>query len=126
MAAMPEPVTILLVDDNADVSGAFVAVLESLGYRALAAASGEDGLRLWRDERSRVALVLMDQTLPDMNGLDVIRRLRAEGLAAPCIMLSGYPADPEATNEIAAWLKKPLDVEELIGAVERALGDVRA
>jgi len=83
--------TILLVDDNADVTGAYVAVLEMLGYRPLAAGSGEEGIRRWRAERDRVALVIMDQTLPDMRGLDAIRRLRAEGLDIPCIVLTAGP-----------------------------------
>jgi two-component system cell cycle sensor histidine kinase/response regulator CckA len=118
----PDAQTILLVEDNRDVSEAYTAVLETLGYRVLLAANGEEALRVWEAERKRIALVLTDLAMPGMSGAEVYRTLRERGIAAPVIVLSGYPMPAgQDLDGIAGWLQKPLEVEELIAAVERAL-----
>jgi CheY-like chemotaxis protein len=121
-----ESKTILLVEDNRDVSDAYTAVLETLGYRVVLAHDGEEALKIWDCERDRIALVLTDLAMPGMSGTEVFGALRDRGITAPVIMLSGYPVPTGVNLEgIADWLQKPLEVEELIAAVDRALGSAR-
>jgi CheY-like chemotaxis protein len=122
----PESKTILLVEDNRDVSDAYTAVLETLGYRVVLAHDGEEALKIWDCERDQIALVLTDLAMPGMSGTEVFGALRDRGITAPVIMLSGYPVPTGVNLEgIADWLQKPLEVEELIAAVDRALGSAR-
>ena len=121
-----ESKTILLVEDNRDVSDAYTAVLETLGYRVVLAHDGEEALKIWDCERDRIALVLTDLAMPGMSGTEVFGALRDRGITAPVIMLSGYPVPTGVNLEgIADWLQKPLEVEELIAAVDRALASAR-
>ena len=115
--------TILLVEDNSDVSTVFTEVLETLGYRVLSAPSGEEALRIGEREGATIRLVLTDLTLSGMTGTDVCRALRARGLTPPAIVFSGYPPPPGATavEGVVAWLQKPFAVDELLAAVRRAL-----
>ncbi len=117
--------TILLVDDNVDVSGAYTAVLETLGYRVLCARDGAEAVRLGRAHRDEIALVLTDLAMPGMSGAEVVQALRREGVRAPVVVMSGYAQPAEAASgalgDVAAWLVKPLDVDELARAVEDAL-----
>ena len=117
--------TILLVEDNPDVSEAYAAVLESLGFRVLRAHSGQQALALAEVERERIALVLTDLAMPGMSGIDVYHALRGQGMTVPVIILSGYPLPSRGLDGISDWLQKPLEVEELIAAVNRALGTSR-
>jgi two-component system, cell cycle sensor histidine kinase and response regulator CckA len=121
-----ESKTILLVEDNRDVSDAYTAVLETLGYRVVLAHNGEEALKIWDSERDQIALVLTDLAMPGMSGTEVFGALRDRGITAPVIMLSGYPVPTGVNLEgIADWLQKPLEVEELIAAVDRALASAR-
>ncbi len=113
--------TILLVEDNRDLAEAYAALFACLGYRVLTAASAEEALEVTAREAGRVALVITDLTLPGMSGTDLGQALRARGEAVPVIVLSGYPPAGAAGDAIAAWLQKPLEVEELLAAVRRAL-----
>ena len=115
--------TILVVEDNEELVGVYVEVLECLGYRVLAARSGDDALALGEREASDIALVLTDLTIPGTTGTEIYRALRALGVRAPAIVFSGYPApaDASAQEGVVAWLEKPLEVEELLAAIERAL-----
>jgi CheY-like chemotaxis protein len=117
--------SILLVDDNADVSFAFATCLELAGYRVHAASSGEEALKIAADNRGEIALVLTDLTMPGMPGREFIRTLRSDGLHVPVIVMSGRPrgesvVDP-LEDEIAAWLQKPFTVDDLVDAVGRTL-----
>jgi two-component system cell cycle sensor histidine kinase/response regulator CckA len=113
--------TILLVEDNRDLAEAYAALFTCLGYRILSAASAEEALEVTASEAGRVALVITDLTLPGMSGTDLGQALRARGEAVPVIVLSGYPPAGAASDAIAAWLQKPLEVEELLAAVRSAL-----
>ncbi|MGB9606733.1 MAG: response regulator, partial [Bryobacteraceae bacterium] len=89
---------ILLVDDNKLGLSARKALLEEQGYRVTTAASGEAALELFR--RARFDLVITDFKMPGMNGIELIRAIRAERPAVPIILISGY-TDALGLNELA-------------------------
>ncbi len=83
---------VLVAEDNAVNQIVFSQILEGLGYRYSIAADGEEAVRLWKEHKPR--LVLMDITLPKMNGFDACRQIReVEGRGSPTPII-GVLAQP--------------------------------
>jgi two-component system cell cycle sensor histidine kinase/response regulator CckA len=131
----PEPdagqarATILVVDDDDGVRSVAARALSARGYRVLTAVNGADGVRVFEQNRSTLSLVLMDVTMPEMNGFDALRHIRATGSRVPVLLSSGYELDPGTLSpeDFSGILEKPYDVQALIAAVEAAIaGSSRA
>jgi DNA-binding response OmpR family regulator len=112
--------TILLIEDDGHTSALVSTVLEMAGYRVLPAVDGHAALDVSRREGARIRLVLTDLALPGMKGTEVCRTLGQHGVTAPVIVLSGY-SRPMTTEGVAAWLQKPLEIEELLATVKGTL-----
>lgn len=85
---------VLVAEDNAVNQIVFSQILEGLGYRYSIAADGEEAVRLWKEHKPR--LVLMDITLPRMNGFDACRQIREaqeRGSPTPIIGVLAQPFD---------------------------------
>lgn len=109
---------VLLVEDNDDARQATKELLILLGWEVLEAESGEAAQHLVRDVRPRLALV--DLSLPDMSGYDLIKQLRENGLASTRFMtLSGFAGDLAREQEVGIHrhLQKPLGLSELQSAL---------
>jgi CheY-like chemotaxis protein len=114
--------TVLVVDDDGDIRDALCLVLEHNGYRALAASNGEEALARLRAD-APVDLILLDMMMPVMDGWG-FRKSQPDGPAfveIPVIVLTG---DGRASSKAAAigaagYLKKPLDLGDLLEAVAR-------
>jgi DNA-binding response OmpR family regulator len=109
-------VTILLVEDEERVASFVVKGLEAEGYAVEHVATGTEALaRIRADEPD---LIVLDLTLPDIEGLELLRRLREGGLAAPVIILTarGDLDDRVQALEIGAddYLNKPFHFDELL------------
>jgi DNA-binding response OmpR family regulator len=79
---------ILVVDDDADLRAALVEQLDlEEGFRAEGAASGEEGVEIARE--GRASLIVLDISLPDMDGMEACRKMREAGVKAPIILLTG-------------------------------------
>ncbi|MCA1616811.1 MAG: response regulator [Acidobacteria bacterium] len=116
---------VLVVEDHPDIRSMLKTMLEMRGYGVLEAADGEQGVCV--AERERPSLILMDATLPRLDGLAATRRIRAlaslEGV--PVVFLSGH-AQPDFRNEAlssgaAEFLVKPVRLAELERVIERHL-----
>jgi len=117
------PLRILIVDDEPPIRRFLRTALAAQDYRVEEAGDGEAALDFLK--RNLVDLVILDLGLPGMDGLDVVRRLRAEGKTVPIIILSSR--DDEA-GKVAAldlgaddYVSKPFGVEELSARVRAAL-----
>jgi two-component system, NarL family, capsular synthesis sensor histidine kinase RcsC len=121
MTALSQDPQILLVDDNTIVRDMLVDLVESLGHRADAAASGEEALALF--DRHRYAMVLTDLVMPGMCGWDVLAALRQRDASLPVIIVTGSPivGDPRALQPGVAVLKKPVDVRALDAMIKQML-----
>jgi DNA-binding response OmpR family regulator len=85
---------ILVIDDDADLREALVEQFaHEDGFAAEAAATAADGLAV--AERTKPAAIVLDVSLPDMDGFDACRRLREQGVKAPIIMLTGAAQEEE-------------------------------
>ncbi len=115
--------TVLIVDDEFDLSGTLRAILEGEGYRAETCANGREAL-----ERLRSAtpdLVLMDVMMPILSGFEVLRTMRRmQGLEdVPVILMSS--AAPGVNPEEYRWqafLRKPFSLPLLLATVEKVIG----
>ena len=117
------PLRILIVDDEPPIRRFLRTALAAQDYRVEEAGDGEAALDFLK--RNPVDLVILDLGLPGMDGLEVVRLLRAEGKSVPIIILSSR--DDEA-GKVAAldlgaddYVSKPFGVEELSARVRAAL-----
>jgi serine/threonine protein kinase len=114
-----ETPTILVVEDDDTLRGTLEMSLLSEGYEVLKAGNGREGIRLAHEKAPQ--LVLLDVTLPGMNGLDVCRELRHKGFTAPIIMVTGRVAEVDRVVglEIGAddYLTKPFGRNELVARI---------
>jgi CheY-like chemotaxis protein len=113
---------ILVVDDEADVRTFLAAVLKKAGYEVLLAADGREAFEI--AERERPALVILDLQMPNQSGTDFYRRVlkHRELQEIPIIVVSGLAGRHLALREPFAVFDKPIDPDEFIATVEKALG----
>jgi nitrogen regulation protein NR(I) len=124
---MISPATVLLVEDDASLAGELRHVLESEGWRVIAAASAEEGFGL--AERERCDVVLTDFRLPRGTGLDLVRRLHAVQPRLPVIVMTAHGTTETAieATKLGAYdyLLKPFEMPDLIEVVGRAVASSR-
>ncbi len=118
---------ILVVDDDAGVRRSLERVLLSRGHQVLLAADGGEGLQTWRERGAD--LVLLDIHMPNTDGIEVLVQLRGKAPRLPVIVMSG--GDQTRHLDLlgdarllgaSAVLSKPFTLDEIVGAVERAVG----
>ncbi len=121
--------TVLLVEDEEKVREAGCEILESLGYRVLAAGHGVEALRLYRQQAvstsGKVDLVLTDLVMPEMGGRELMRTLRRENPHLKGLAITGY-ALTEGVEELRKEglmdiVQKPFDIDTLAQVVRKAL-----
>ncbi|HKO93323.1 MAG TPA: response regulator, partial [Polyangiaceae bacterium] len=117
------PRRVLVVDDEAVVRTLLRRSLERRGYTVLEAEGGRAGLRALRE--SLPDLVVLDMSMPDIDGAEVLRQVRADGLGLPILLTSGN-VDPTAERRLEpdsfqGFLRKPFSITELMRAIENAL-----
>lgn len=116
---------VLIVEDHEDTRFLLRYLLEMRGYRVIEAKDGEDAVR--QAVTLTPDLVLMDRSLPRMDGLSATRRIheREELQVVPVVFLSGHahPADREAAFAAGCcdYLVKPLDTKQLDRILEKRL-----
>ena len=114
---------ILCIDDNAHGLRARRVLLEGLGHEVTNARSGAEGLKAFR--RSKADLVIVDFVMPQMNGAEVVRKIKKSSPRVPVILLSGYtePLNLETKVKEADCIvsKGTREIPELLNAVRRLL-----
>lgn len=110
---------IMIIDDDRSICDVLSDLLNGLGYEVLAFTDGCSALATMALEsgRSRLDVVLLDLNMPGMDGMAVLREIRAKYPGIPVIMMSGTPAQEsfkKAIDEgVRDWIRKPIDVEVL-------------
>ncbi|MET0980774.1 MAG: response regulator, partial [Telluria sp.] len=120
------PISILNVDDNDGARYAKTRILRSAGFHVLEAANGTDALAMVRDEEP--ALVLLDVKLPDINGIEVCRRIKADPDTSGVLVLQTSAALTNRADKIRGleggadnYLAAPIEADELIANVNALL-----
>ncbi|MDX6408946.1 MAG: hypothetical protein QOE13_2017 [Gaiellaceae bacterium] len=117
---------ILAADDNDDILGLVKAVLERAGYEVAAVGNGAQALASVADRRPDLAV--LDITMPEVDGLEVLRRLRADETTRdlPVVLLSAQAQESDVEQGFAAgasaYLKKPFRPRELTDSIAELLG----
>ena len=121
--------TILVVEDHADTAEMLSIILQTEGFDVLSAsnAAGAMGI-LSGSEASRIGVVLLDLTLPDMDGDEAIRKLKNENVGLPPVLImSAKPAksleDAASVLGAAGIVRKPFDIQALLESIHSALND---
>jgi diguanylate cyclase (GGDEF)-like protein len=112
-------VQVLVVDDDAAMAGTLVEILTSRGLTAVGVTSA--GAAIVREQELHPSVVICDQRLPDMTGLELCAAIRAIDADVSLILLTGYASLDTAiaaVGQIDQYLTKPVPVEELIESVE--------
>lgn len=127
---MTTPRKLLLVEDQADIRRVFVFMLEKLGYEVHEFSSGSAAIANFSQLQPGVAVV--DVGLPDLDGIEVIRRLREMESKQPAdhhrpviaVALTGSDDEPQRNNAIAAgfdfYFVKPVDMRQVHAAIQSA------
>jgi PAS domain S-box-containing protein len=120
-AAQPasRPLAVLVVDDDALVLMNTAAMLEDLGHEVTSAHSGREALHRF-EQRQRYDLLITDQGMPGMTGLQLIEQARLKAPDMPAILATGYAELPEGPVPDAIRLNKPFLQGALAEAVRRA------
>ena len=127
---MPEG-TLLIVDDDPNLRDAMAAVLEQGGYGVHQAGDGEEALKRLREEPEGFDGIVLDWKMPRMDGLEVLRRIKADPRTAPLPVIfqtgSGDAAVIKESLTAGAhyFLEKPVRRKELLATVRTAVEDCR-
>lgn len=122
------PVRILVVEDDINIQQLNSSVLRRSGYHVDTA---EDGADAWEAlQASAYDLLITDNTMPKVSGLELVKMLRSARMTLPVVMASGT-IPTEALNgnsslQLAATLLKPFTKDELLGTVEKVLHTAKA
>ncbi len=117
---------ILIVDDDPDIAGAFTHILQSADYDVISAATGQECLQIARGERPD--LILLDVRLPDINGLEVCRRIKTDPELAQIAVINVTGMRTSKDDEVEgieagadAYLTKPVHLRTLLAHVQTLL-----
>ncbi|MGD0230136.1 MAG: response regulator [Syntrophorhabdales bacterium] len=116
---------ILLVDDEPDIIETASQLFQRLGYRVTAVQSGTEALRVFLDDPSRFDLVITDQTMPDLTGIDLAGRILQVRSDTPVILFTGYSEavspDTARAAGISEFIMKPISKREVAETIRRLL-----
>ena len=114
--------SILIVEDDADLLDILCFTLRREGHEVIAARDGAIGLQLWRQKDPR--LVLLDVDLPKVNGWEVCRQIRAES-NTPILMLTAARSDADIVRGLDSgaddYITKPFNPRELLARIRAVL-----
>lgn len=117
--------TILVVEDETDVSFFLETMLQSHGYHVLCAVDSEHALSLFKEHRQEIQLVFSDVGLPKVDGISLCEELRMMKPGLPVILASGYPTKDfkDRLNQLGpqAFLSKPYNTNDILRTVRLAL-----
>jgi DNA-binding response OmpR family regulator len=114
--------SVLVVNEDADLLDLLVYALRREGYMVLAAADGPQALR--RFEADEPDIILLDVTMPKLNGFEVYRRLREAG-ETPIVMLTSWDEEEDVLRRLQlgadSYVTKPFSLEQLLAQMKTVL-----
>jgi PAS domain S-box-containing protein/putative nucleotidyltransferase with HDIG domain len=120
---MEDVLSVLVVDDDVALSKTLADILRVKGYVPTAVGTGRAALQ--QLERDRPIVAVIDLRLPDIDGLEVLQRIKDASPDTECIVLTGYASESSAIEAINlgaySYIRKPYDVEQLLLTIQRAV-----
>jgi len=118
------PRSVLIIDDEASIRQSLSGALKDEGYKVKTSSSGQEGIDALRSERADI--VLLDIWMPDMDGLETLKHIKAEWADLTVIMMSGHGTIETAVRatKLGAFdfIEKPLSLERLLVLLQNASG----
>lgn len=118
--------TILVVDDEEPVRWVASKALQKMGFEVITAADGQEGVAMFREQAGKIAAILLDMTMPNMDGTEAFREIRKISRDVPVVLTSGYdPKDALVSMEgenFSGFLQKPFKLAML----QKSMRDVLA
>jgi DNA-binding NtrC family response regulator len=109
--------TILLIDDEDIVIDIGGQILERLGYRAVTARSGKEAIEIYRANKNKINMVILDVIMPDMGGGETYDRLKKINPDIKVLLSSGYSINGQASEIMSrgcnGFIQKPFNMEQL-------------
>ena len=119
---------ILVIEDQEDLAALYQTSLTKAGYEVFKAYTGEEGLADFQDNGADA--VLLDMTLPEMNGLQTLQQIRALNTNVPVVVATGETSQHtrKACERLGvqAYLPKPVDYDDLVKTFRGALADEKS
>ncbi len=115
--------TILMVDDEERILNLGVTLLTQNGYTVLTATNGVEALAVYQEKQKEIDLVILDFSMPAMDGRKSLQRLKRINPDIPIILASGYSTFTHdfKSEGIAAFLDKPYEFQEMLETVRKTL-----
>jgi CheY-like chemotaxis protein len=117
--------TVLLVDDEEAIREVGQELLEALGYRVLLSGDGKEALDVYKKNRDRIDIVLLDIVMPQMGGGEVYEKIKGINPDVKVLLLSGYSIDGEAADIMKrgcnGFIQKPFTMKELSARIRQIL-----
>jgi len=116
--------TILIAEDEPLVLDLARRMLEGAGYRILTAVDGRDALRLFKENKDHIDLVILDAVMPQLSGWEAIREIRRIRPSIPAIFSTGYDPQraPTLPDGVAPrFIQKPFSLDHLLEVVRETL-----
>ena len=117
--------TILVVDDDKSIRLVARRILEGVGFSVLTAKDGNDALNIFADNEKDIVLVILDMTMPNMDGAQTYEKLHEMNSIVPVLLVSGY--DEQETKRrfsgagLAGFIQKPFDRNILLDTIKDVL-----
>jgi DNA-binding NtrC family response regulator len=120
---MDSDARILIVDDDENIRKVLMAILEDKGYEMEAVGTAGEAIK--RTEKNFYNLALIDIRLPDMEGIDLLTKIRETTPRMRKIIITGYPTLQNAVDAVNrgadAYIMKPFDVERVLNTISEQL-----
>ena len=117
--------TILLVDDEEPIRELGSLILASMGFKVLTAADGVEALEVFRKQKNEIICVLLDLTMPRMDGDETLQQLRLIDAKIPVLISSGYNEQEVVQRftgkDTSGFIQKPYTISNLTGKLKEVL-----
>jgi CheY-like chemotaxis protein len=118
--------TVLIVDDENVVRTVASHILDEIGMKVLSAENGKKAIDIYKKDPSRIDVILLDMTMPVMNGVETFKELKKINPDVKVILTSGYSADEvklnfENSNDLMGFLEKPFTAQALSEKIRNVL-----
>ena len=117
--------TILLVDDEDVIIEVSLEILNALGYQVLTARSGKEAIEVYKKNKDKIDIIILDMIMPDMGGGKVYDRIKEINPDIKVLLSSGYSIEGQATEILKrgcnGFIQKPFNISELSQIIKKVL-----